>query len=110
MLGLMVEVAKSTHSCLQLPGPRSFNKLPAGIRKVGAALGLTCERIRNGKHIYSRSDHLEHRTPLCKHFLNIKTEVSAWTCIRRNHKHSIQHTRIRKPTQNDASGALQIIL
>lgn len=33
---------KDTHSRLQLPGLQSFNKVPAGILKLGETLGLIC--------------------------------------------------------------------
>lgn len=40
-----------TRSCLQLPGPQSFNKLPTGILKLEAAFGHTRRAEQSRKSI-----------------------------------------------------------
>lgn len=52
-----------TLSCLQLPRPQSFNKLPAGILKLGEVLALKCKVYSMCTHTHTRK-HLQERS-LC---------------------------------------------
>lgn len=64
-----------TRSCLQLPGPQSFNKLPAGILKLENALRLRCSCMHTrtnarafiAEKVYSHTSMQTYTSAECKY-------------------------------------------
>lgn len=63
---------KDTHSRLQLPGLQSFNKVPAGILKLGETLGLICRHAMHTQtHTFTAKKMCTY-TPQRKHIMFAK--------------------------------------
>lgn len=80
-------------ACLQLPGPRSFNKLPAGILKLWDTIGVTCRctKTHSWKSILTQLSTNRYR-PLCKcRDVNLRIVTSFFSC-------SHIHIHIHMPT------------